>query len=235
MTPPALILAAGRGQRMRPLSAISPKPLIEVAGEALIDRTFDRLEAAGINRFVVNVHYLPDLIEVHVRRRVGDRVTISDERAELLETGGAVVKALPLLGNTPFLVTNADTFWVEGASHTLKRMIEAFDPSRMDGLLLLAPTVTAVGYSGRGDFSLAPSGRLARRAGRTIAPFVYCGCALFSPAAFEGAPTGPFSLNVIFDTLIKADRLYGLRLDGTFIHVGTPAAIREAERALAAT
>lgn len=226
----AMVLAAGRGARMRPLSAMAPKPLIEVAGKALIDHVFDRLESAGVTRFVVNVHYLPDLIEVHVRRRAGDRVTISDERGTLLETGGGIVKALPLLGNAPFLVANSDTFFIEGASNNLARLVEAFEPDRMDGLLLLAPTVEAVGYDGRGDFELSPSGTLRRRMERTIAPFVYAGCAVFSPRAFEDAPEGRFSLNVIFDRLLDSGRLFGLRLDGIWLHVGTPDAIGAAER-----
>jgi len=227
----AMVLAAGRGSRMRPLSAMAPKPLIEVAGKALIDHVFDRLEGAGVSRFVVNVHYLPDLIEVHVRRRVDGRVTISDERPALLETGGGVVKALPLLGDDPFLVANSDTFWIEGASNNLARLVARFDPERMDGLLLCAPTVDAIGYDGRGDFELATDGTLSRRMERTIAPFVYAGCAVFSPRAFEGAPEGRFSLNVIFDRLIEKGRLYGLRLDGIWLHVGTPDAIGQAERA----
>ncbi|MEO1103070.1 MAG: nucleotidyltransferase family protein [Pseudomonadota bacterium] len=230
-----MVLAAGRGARMRPLSAMTPKPLIEVAGKALIDHLFDRLEAGGVRRFVVNVHYLPDLIEVHVKRRVPGRVIISDERAALLETGGGVVNALSLLPQGPFVVANSDTFWVEGASNTVARLIEAFDPLAMDGLLLLAPTVRAVGYEGHGDFELSPDGRLTRRGERTIAPFVYAGCAVFSRAAFEGAPEGRFSLNVIFDRLIASRRLFGIRLDGLWLHVGTPAAIAEAEQAFFAS
>ncbi len=227
----AMVLAAGRGSRMRPLSAMAPKPLIEVAGKALIDHVFDRLDAAGVSRFVVNVHYLPDLIEVHVRRRVDGRVTISDEREALLETGGGVVKALPLLGDAPFVVANSDTFWVEGASNNLARLVAAFDPARMDGIVLCAPTVDAVGYDGHGDFELTPDGRVSRRVERTIAPFVYAGCAVFSPSAFADAPDGRFSLNVIFDRLIGEGRLYGLRLDGIWLHVGTPEAIGQAEKA----
>jgi len=233
--PPALVLAAGRGARMRPLSAMTPKPLIEVAGKALIDHVFDRLEEAGVRRFVVNVHYLADLIEVHVRRRAGDRVTISDERGALLDTGGAVAKALPLLGAGPFVVANADTFWIEGASSTLDRLIASFDPDRMDGLLLLAPTVGAVGYHGSGDFDLTCDGLVARRGERMIAPFAYAGCAVFSPGAFADVPSGRFSLNLVFDRLIAERRLCGMRLDGIWLHVGTPEAIAEAERAFYAS
>ena len=228
----AMVFAAGRGSRMRPISAMTPKPLIEVAGKALIDHVFDRLEAAGVTRFVVNVHYLADLIEVHVRRRAGDRVVISDERSALLETGGGLVRALPFLGERPFLVANSDTFWIEGASHNLARLVEEFDRDRMDALLLLAPTVSAVGYAGHGDFELGPTGALVRRKERTVAPFVYAGCAMMAPAALDDPPTTAFSLNVIFDRLIARGRLYGLRLDGLWLHVGTPPSIAEAERAI---
>ncbi|MEM8551928.1 MAG: nucleotidyltransferase family protein [Pseudomonadota bacterium] len=231
----AMILAAGRGARMRPLTAMAPKPLIEVAGKALIDHVFDRLEAADAGPFVVNVHYLPDLLEVHVKRRASEKVTVSDERAQILDTGGGVKRALPLLGEAPFIVTNADTFWIEGPSQNLAQMQKVFDPERMDGLLLLAPTVRAVGYEGRGDFSLTPDGRVRRRETGMVAPFVYAGCAIFSPAAFAQTPDGPFSLNLVFDALVASGRLYGIRLDGLFLHVGTPDAIREAERAIRAS
>ena len=231
----AMVLSAGRGTRMRPLTAMTPKPLIEVAGKALIDHTFDRLEAGGVSRFVVNVHYLADLIEVHVNRRAGERVSVSDERDALLETGGGVVRALPMLGKAPFIVANSDTFWIEGASRNVERLREAFDPDRMDALLLFSPTVHAVGYYGKGDFSLTTEGRLARRGERDVAPFVYAGCMIVAPEAFEPAPDGAFSLNVIFDRLLARDRLFGLRLDGIFLHVGTPAAIGEAERAIQAS
>ncbi|MBJ3776843.1 nucleotidyltransferase family protein [Acuticoccus sp. 2012] len=230
-----MVFAAGRGKRMRPLTATTPKPLIEVAGKALIDHVFDRLEAAGVTRFVVNVHYLADLIEVHARRRAGDRVIISDERAGLLDTGGGLVKAQPHLGDTPFFVANSDTFWIEGASSNLARMMREFDPDRMDGLLLLASTVASVGYDGAGDFEFGTDGRLKRRRERTVAPFVYAGCAIMSPSVLVDPPNGAFSLNVVFDRLLAEGRLFGTRLDGLWMHVGTPAAIGEAERAFVAS
>lgn len=233
--PAAMVLAAGRGTRMRPLTAMSPKPLIEVAGKALIDHVFDRLEEGGVERFVVNVHYLADLIEVHVKRRAGGRVAVSDERAMLLDTGGGIVRALPLLGEAPFVVANADTFWIEGASGNVARLVSAFDPERMDALLLLAPTVRAVGYGGMGDFELAADGRLRRRRERTVAPFVYAGCMMAAPGAFADPPAERFSLNVVFDRLIASGRLFGMRLDGIFLHVGAPPAIGEAERAILAS
>ncbi|UOM35943.1 nucleotidyltransferase family protein [Acuticoccus sp. I52.16.1] len=231
----AMIFAAGRGTRMRPLTAITPKPLIEVFGKAMIDHVFTRLDDAGVKRYVVNVHYLADMIEVHVRRHAPGAVTISDERKRLLDTGGGLVKALPQLGSDPFIVANSDTFWLEGASPTLKRVIEAFDPERMDAMLVLAPTVTAVGYDGRGDFELGTDGRLTRRRQYTVAPFVYAGCAMISPAALADPPGEVFSLNAIFDRSIANGRLFGVRLDGLWLHVGTPRAIVDAERAIRAS
>ena len=228
----AMIFAAGRGTRMRPLTAITPKPLIEVMGRAMIDHVFDRLTQAGVDHYVVNVHYLADMIEVHVRRHAPGRVTISDERAKLLDTGGGLIKALPHLGDKPFIVANSDTFWIEGASSTMQRLIHKFDPERMDALLVLAPTVTSVGYDGRGDFELDTDGRLSRRRELTVAPFVYAGCAMISPAALKDPPGEVFSLNAIFDRAIANKRLFGVRLDGLWLHVGTPRAIRDAERAI---
>ncbi|MCF3933912.1 nucleotidyltransferase family protein [Acuticoccus sp. M5D2P5] len=230
-----MVLAAGRGTRMRPLTAMTPKPLIEVAGKALIDYVFDQLDAVGVSRIVVNVHYLADLIEVHVRRRAGDKVMISDERGGALDTGGGLVKALPLLGDQPFIVANSDTFWINGASSNMARLLDAFDPKEMGALLLLAPTVGAVGYDGPGDFELSTDGRLRWRRERTIAPFVYAGCAVFSPDALAGADATKFPLTHVFDRLIGEGRLYGMRLDGLWLHVGTPGAIREAERAFFAS
>jgi MurNAc alpha-1-phosphate uridylyltransferase len=208
---------------------------VEVAGTALIDHVIDRMEHAGVERFVVNVHYLADLVEVHVRRRAGDRVVFSDERDALLETGGGLVKALPLLGDGPFLVANSDAFWIDGASDNLARLISAFDPVRMDAMLLLSPTVGAVGYDGDGDFELGTDGRLSWRRERTVAPFIYAGCAMMSPAALADPPADRFALTLVFDRLAKAGRLYGMRLDGLWFHVGTPEAVDEAERAFLAS
>ncbi len=228
---PTMVFAAGRGTRMRPLTAMTPKPLIEVMGRALIDHVIDRLETLQPERYVVNVSYLADLLEVHVRRRLGPRVTVSDERAGLLDTGGGLVHALPLLGEGPIVIANSDTFWIEGASSSLHRLAEAFDTDKMDALLLLAPTVRAVGYDGHGDFELMADGRLRRRRERTIAPFVYAGCGIVSPRLVADPPGPKFSLNHGFDRAIAEGRLYGLRIDGLFLHVGTPDAIRLAERA----
>lgn len=228
----AMILAAGLGRRMRPITATTPKPLVEVAGRSLIDRVFERLEAAGVEETLVNVHYLADLVEVHVRRRTSMTVRISDERSRMLGTGGGIVKALPLLGDQPFYLCNSDSFWIEGVRQNLLRLAEAWDGARMDALLLLAPVVGSIGYDGRGDFDLSPEGRLTRRADRRIAPFVYAGAAILAPELFADAPEPPFSLNVLFDRAIERERLYGLRMEGLWLHVGTPAAIRAAELAI---
>lgn len=228
-----MVLAAGIGKRMRPLTAMTPKPLIEVEGRALIDYGLDRLCTAGVREAVVNVHYLADLVEVHMAKRDAPAITISDERAQLLDTGGGIANALPLLGDAPFYLINSDSFWIEGVKPNLDLLADYFDPARMDALLLLASTVQAVGYSGAGDFEMSTSGHLSRRQERTVAPFAYAGAAILSPALFAGAPSGPFSLNRQFDQAIQAGRLHGVRMDGMWLHVGTPPAIRAAERAIA--
>jgi len=168
----AMVLAAGRGERMRPLTERLPKPLVPVDGKPLLDHVLDRLAAAGVERAVVNVHYLADLIETHLAGRTAPRVTISDERATLLDTGGGVVKALPMLGPAPFFHINSDTIWIDGVKPNLERLAEAFDPATMDALLLLAPSADSIGYSGRGDFIMKADGRLQRRSEREVAPFV---------------------------------------------------------------
>ncbi len=227
-----MVLAAGIGKRMRPLTAMTPKPLIEVDGRALIDYGLDRLCAAGVREAVVNVHYLADLVEVHMSKRDMPAIRISDEREQLLDTGGGIVRALPVLGEAPFYLINSDSFWIEGVKPNLDLLAETFDPARMDALLLLASTVQAVGYDGRGDFDMSSAGHLSRRPERTVAPFAYAGAAILSPALFAGAPAGAFSLNTLFDRAIKAGRLHGVRMDGMWLHVGTPPAIRAAERAI---
>jgi MurNAc alpha-1-phosphate uridylyltransferase len=230
----AMVLAAGRGERMRPLTDRVPKPLIAVAGQPLIDHVLDRLAAAGVERAVVNVHYLADAIERHVAGRKRPRIVISDERQQLLDTGGGVVKALPVLGGEPFFHVNSDTIWIDGVRSNLKRLVEGFDPAATDALLLLAPVATSIGYIGRGDFFMQPDGRLRRRSEQEIAPFVYAGAALLAPALFADAPAGAFPLTRMFDRAAQAGRLHGLRLEGVWMHVGTPDAIVQAEAAIAA-
>lgn len=229
----AMVLAAGMGTRMRPLTDTLPKPLVEVAGRPLIDHVLDRVAEAGIPDAVVNVHHHADLLEQHLRARGGaPRIHISDERDALLETGGGTRRALPLLGPDPFIAINADTIWIEGIRPNLVRLMEGFEPEQMDCLLLVAATSASVGYDGIGDFLMDKDGRLSRRPERLVSPFVYAGAGVFSPGLFEGTPEGPFSLNRIFDSAAEAGRLFGLRLDGIWMHVGTPEAISEAEAAI---
>ncbi|MCA1299852.1 nucleotidyltransferase family protein [Stappia indica] len=228
----AMILAAGMGKRMRPVTATTPKPLIHVGGKALIDRAMDKLEAVGVESCVVNVHYLADLVEVHVSRRARPPVKISDERDQLLETGGGIARALPLLGEEPFFLLNSDSTWIEGVTPNLELMARSWDPERMDALLLISEYVDSVGYDGRGDFRMDVDGRLERRAERTVAPFAYAGAAILHPRLFEAAPEGAFSLNVLFDVAIERGSLYGVRMEGLWLHVGTPPAIEAAEKAI---
>jgi N-acetyl-alpha-D-muramate 1-phosphate uridylyltransferase len=228
----AMVLAAGLGTRMRPLTDATPKPLVAVAGKPLIDHVLDRLADAGVERAVVNVHYLAEQIIAHVAQRRRPRVTTSDERGLLLGTGGGVVKALAELGSEPFFHLNSDTIWIDEATPNLTRLADAFDATAMDALLLLARATGSLGYSGRGDFLMSPDRRLTARGERDIAPFVFAGAAILSPALFRAAPEGEFPLTLLFKRAQDAGRLYGLGLDGLWMHVGTPAAIAEAERAI---
>ena len=227
----AMVLAAGLGLRMRPLTETKPKPLIPVAGRPLLDHVLDRLADAGVTDAVVNVHYLPDQIIDHVAERRQPRVIISDERDAVLGTGGGVVKALPLLGNAPFFHVNSDTLWIDGVRSNLARLAETFDPARMDIFLLMAPTASSIGYSGSGDYAMLPDGALRKRRENQVVPFVYAGAAIISPAIFADAPAGAFSLTRMFDRANEQERLFGLRLDGVWMHVGTPDAIGAAEDA----
>jgi MurNAc alpha-1-phosphate uridylyltransferase len=230
-----MVLAAGFGQRMRPLTDTMPKPLVKVAGRALLDHVLDRLADAGVERAIVNVHYLAEQIEVHVASRTRPKVIISDERGVLLDTGGGVVKALPLLGDAPFFHINSDTIWIDRVKPNLTRLAEHFNDGTMDALLLLAPSAGSIGYDGRGDFSMVPEGRLTARSEREIAPFVYAGAAILAPRLFNNAPQGAFSLAKLFARAAGEGRLHGLRLDGLWMHVGTPEAIGQAEAAILAS
>jgi MurNAc alpha-1-phosphate uridylyltransferase len=231
----AMVLAAGLGTRMRPLTNRMPKPLVEVGGKALLDHVLDKLAEVGVEHAVVNMHYLGEQIEKHVASRKTPRVAISDERGELLGTGGGVVKVLDKLGGGPFFHLNSDSIWIDGVKPNLARLAAGFDAGRMDALLLLAPTTGSVGYAGRGDFAMAADGRLTRRSEREVAPFVFAGAAILSPGMFRGAPKGEFSLTDLFDRSAEAGRLYGLRLEGLWMHVGTPEAIAAAETAIQAS
>jgi MurNAc alpha-1-phosphate uridylyltransferase len=231
----AMVLAAGLGTRMRPLTDKIPKPLVPVAGKPLIDHVLDRLADAGVARAVVNVHYMAEQIEQHLAYRTRPQIVISDERGLLLGTGGGVARALPQLGHAPFFHINSDTIWIDGVQPNLARLAETFDPDTMDALLLLAPTAGSIGYAGRGDFAMAPDGRLSKHAEQEIAPFVYAGAAILSPVLFSDAPSGEFSLTALFDRAAEAGRLHGLRLEGLWMHVGTPEAVAAAEKAIRAS
>jgi MurNAc alpha-1-phosphate uridylyltransferase len=228
----AMVLAAGLGTRMRPFTDTMPKPLVKVAGRALIDHVLDRLADVGVERAVVNVHHFAEQLERHLGSRRQPQIVISDERGLLLGTGGGVVKALPLLGDEPFFHINSDTIWIDGVRPNLQRLADGFDPGAMDALLLLAPTTGSIGYAGRGDFTIAADGRLNARGEREVAPFVYAGAAIFAPRLFKDAPAGEFPLTALFARASAAGSLYGLRLEGLWMHVGTPEAIQQAEQAI---
>ena len=196
----AMVLAAGLGTRMRPLTDTIPKPLVKVAGKPLIDHVLDRLAGTGVERAVVNVHHFADQMQQHLAQRKHPQVVISDERGLLLGTGGGVKKSLPELGSAPFFHVNSDSIWIDGVKPNLARLADVFDPAAMDALLLLAPTADSIGYSGRGDFAMAPDGALRKRAEQEIVPFVYAGAAILSPALFKDTPSGELSLTTLFDS-----------------------------------
>jgi MurNAc alpha-1-phosphate uridylyltransferase len=231
----AMVMAAGLGTRMRPYNGQIPKPLVTVGGKALIDHVLDRLAQAGVARAVVNVHHLAEQIEKHLKGRKAPEIVIADERAQLLGTAGGPINAMKQLGGGPFFLVNSDTIWIDGVMPNLKRLAASFDAARMDALLLMAPTATATGYSGRGDFSMDADGRLKRRAERDVVPFVYAGAAILTPAFFAGVGPGPSSMSPLFARAEEAGRLHGLRLDGIWMHVGTPDAVAAAEAALIAS
>lgn len=231
----AMILAAGLGKRMRPITDTIPKPLVEIGGRSMLDHALDRVTDAGIETAIVNVHYLADLVEARLAARTAPRIIVSDERGQLLETGGGVRKALPLLGPDPFLLMNSDSLWLEGPRSNLSALIHAWNPEQMDILLLLAASAMSVGYEGKGDFSMDADGRLTRREERRMTPFVYAGVAILKPELFADTPEGSFSLNLLFDRAIAKERLYGLRLDGQWLHVGTPDAVHEANFRIASS
>jgi len=232
----AMVLAAGLGHRMRPLTLRTPKPLIEVAGKPIIEHGFEAMRAANVETAVVNVHYLPEQVEAWAQQqKPPPRILISDERAELLDTGGGVVKALPLLGDDPFYVLNSDSFWIEAGEPALSRLRKAWDGAIMDCLLLVCPLQRCVGFDGQGDFSINAEGVLVRKRTDDNHPVVYIGCYLVHPRIFAGARTGAFSMNILWNDAIAAGRLYGLVHDGLWLHVGTPEAIPLAEAALKRT
>ena len=230
----AMIMAAGLGTRMRPLTNDRPKPMVTVRGRTLIDHTIDRLVAAGVKLVVVNQHYRADMLRAHLDKRTYIEVRYSDETGELLGTGGGVVKTLSHFDDEPFFVLNSDSVWVEGYTPALEAMKRHWNDQEMDGLLLLAAMTTAMGYEGHGDFRMDALGHLSRVPERETAAYAYTGVQIVHPRLFADAPAGAFSTNVMWNRAIAKKRLYGIRLDGVWIHVGTPEARDDAERYLAA-
>jgi MurNAc alpha-1-phosphate uridylyltransferase len=229
----AMIMAAGLGKRMRPLTATRPKPLIEVGGKALLDHVLEKLRAAGVRKVVVNVHYLADALEAHLASRAhGLDVVISDERSLLLETGGGLVQAAPLIDADPFLSLNSDNLWVDGPADTLKLLASHWDDAKMDALLLLVPLARALNHKGVGDFHMGRTGRLRRRARSHVAPFVFTGIQMLSKRLLRHAPEGPFSTNILWDRAIDEGRCFGAVHQGLWFDVGTPASIKLTEAAL---
>jgi len=231
----AMVMAAGLGKRMRPLTATRPKPLIEVAGKTMLDHTFDHLRAAGVKRAVVNVHYLADQVEAHLKARAGDiEVLISDERKQLMETGGGIVQAREMLGDQPFFTVNSDTMWVDGPIDALRQLAATWDSERMDALLLVVPLARAYCHRGQGDFRIDALGRIVerRKPGR-VAPFVYAGAQILHPRVIRDWPEGPFSTNLFWNRAMEQGRLWGVVHQGLWFDVGTPESIRETEAMLA--
>ena len=228
----AMVFAAGLGTRMRPITDAIPKPLIKVGGRTLIDHCLDRLAEAGIGKAIVNVHWLANQIEAHLKSRIAPQIVISDEREKLLDQGGGIKKALPLIGAAPFLICNTDALWIEGPRSELDRLIKFFDPEKMDALLLVAQAAGAVGVDWPGDFTMDPFNRLTKRDPRCVAPFVYAGVGIIKPQLFDGIAEDVFRLAPFFFGAAERGRLFGVRLDGVWLHVGRPEAIAEAERAI---
>jgi N-acetyl-alpha-D-muramate 1-phosphate uridylyltransferase len=230
----AMVLSAGLGTRMAPANNTVPKPLVRLNGRALIDHVLDRHTEAGIARVIVNVHHKADVIEAHLKGRRRPTIEISDERSKLLDTGGGVKKALPRLGGGVFLIHNADSVWIEGVGSNLARLMQCWDGERMDCLMMLALASHSLGYQGRGDFAFESDGRIRRRrVEQEMVPFAFTGVSLAHPRLFERSPDGAFSLNAVWDAAIAAGRAYGLRMEGTWMHVGSPDALAQAEQRLA--
>ncbi len=228
-----MVMAAGLGTRMRPLTNDRPKPLVEVMGKALIDHAIDRLVDAGVTLIVVNAHYKSDQLKSHLAKRKDVEIRVSEETDELLGTGGGILKALPNFGGEPFFVLNSDSIWVEGMGHALGRMKERWNPDEMDALLLMASMVTAMGFEGTGDFNMDSEGHLSRVPEHRVSPYAYPGVQIVHPRMFDDATETSFSMNVLWNIAIEKRRLFGIRLDGVWMHVGTPEAVKEADAFLA--
>lgn len=230
----AMIMAAGLGQRMRPLTDNRPKPLVEVAGKAMIDHCFDKLAEAGIGKAVVNVHYLADMMEAHLAgSSYPIQVKVSDERQELLETGGGLVQAEHLIEEENFFCINSDNLWTDGSTNSLHRLAQAWDEQRMDALLLLVPREVAHNYKGSGDFHLDDERRISRKRPGRQAPLIFSGIQLISKRLLRDPPEGPFSTNIFWERAIGEGRLFGLVHEGDWFEVGSPEAIAPTEAALA--
>ena len=227
-----MVFAAGLGKRMRPVTDALPKPLVKIGGRAMIDHMLDRFAEIGVKRAIVNVHYLADQLERHLAKRTAPEIIISDEREKLLDQGGGIKKVLPLIGGAPFFICNTDAIWLEGARSNLARFAERWDADAMDILLLVAASATSVGVDWAGDFLMDTEGRLSRRGESDVAPFVYAGVGIIKPQLFADVKEDVFRLAPFFFSAAERGRLFGQRLDGQWLHVGTPAAIEEAERAI---
>ncbi|AXU19672.1 mannose-1-phosphate guanylyltransferase [Novosphingobium sp. THN1] len=228
----AMVLSAGLGKRMRPLTATRPKPLVQVAGKPLIDHALDKLDEAGVARAVVNVHYLADAMEAYLAQRKSPAIAISDERDQLLETGGGMVKALPLIGTDPFFCLNSDNIWLDGPRNVFAHLSDHWDADRMDALLLLVPHARAFNYRGKGDFHMDAMGRISRRRTGRVAPFIYSGIQIVSHRLLRDAPEGPFGTMLLWQRAIEEGRLYGLSHLGLWYEVGEPQMIVPTEAAL---
>ncbi|MFN3076961.1 MAG: nucleotidyltransferase family protein [Alphaproteobacteria bacterium] len=224
-----MVLAAGLGRRLRPITDTIPKPMVPVAGRALVDHALDRFAEARVETCVVNLHHKAEVLRQHLQGRTTPHLLFSDETDLLLETGGGVRKALPLLGEAPFYVANADVLWLNGAIPAMTRLADIWDDATMDSLLLLHSCISAYGYEGPGDFFLDPVGGIRRRGEHEVAPFLFAGVQILHPRLFAETPDGPFSLNLLFDRAIEAGRLYGIVHDGAWFHVGTPEALAQVD------
>jgi MurNAc alpha-1-phosphate uridylyltransferase len=225
----AMVMAAGKGTRMRPLTDTMPKPLVPFRGRPLIDHVLDRLEEAGIEEVIVNTHHFAAALEAHIAPRSRPHIVISPEYDALLDTGGGVKRALALLGDDPVITFNSDSVWIEGWGSNLKRLIDGFDPARMDALLMIADAARTIGFVGRGDFHMDPEGRLTRRGSAETVPYMFAGVQVIKPGLFADGPEGAFSTNLIWDRLMATGRLYGQRMSGVWMHVGTPDDLASAE------
>jgi MurNAc alpha-1-phosphate uridylyltransferase len=227
-----MVFAAGLGTRMRPVTATLPKPLVKIGGRTMLDHMLDRFAEIGVERAIVNVHYLADQLEQHLARRTNPKIIISDEREKLLDQGGGIKKVLHLIGDGPFFICNTDAIWLEGARSNLAGLRERWHPNKMDVLLLVAASATSIGVDWAGDFFMDGDGRLTRRGGSEAAPFVYAGVGIMKPQLFAGVKEDVFRLAPFFFSAAAQGRLFGQQLDGQWLHVGTPGAIEEAERAI---